>query len=132
MLEQRVSAMILVVHRLALVYLRIFLVEVRLRRPVSFRGSKFLIQLTLNALLIIVELPVGNFVERVSVVLRIGFAELVVVTYLRDVPVHLIYKHTAWSELFLSIEVCLSEFIVFLYDYAIASYLVVELEAVIA
>ena len=44
-------------------------------------------------MLVIVELPVRNFVEGVSVVLRIGFAELVVIIDLRDVPVHLIDKH---------------------------------------
>jgi len=85
-LEQSIRPMVLIAHRLALINLLILLVEVRLRRPKALLMN--------NALLIIVELPVGNFVERVSVVLRISFAELVVIIDLRDVPVHLIYKHT--------------------------------------
>jgi len=61
-------------------------VEVGLRRAKTLLMN--------NALLIIVELAVGNFVEGISVVLRISFAELVIIIDLRDVPVHLIYEHT--------------------------------------
>ena len=55
MLKQSICPMVLIVHRLALINLLILLVEVWLRRPKTLLMN--------NALLIIVELPVGNFVE---------------------------------------------------------------------
>jgi len=84
-LQQGVRPIVLVAHRLALVYLLVLMVEVRLRGPKTLLMN--------NALLIIVELAVRDFVEGISVVLRISFAELVIID-LRDVPVHLIYEHT--------------------------------------
>lgn len=64
--------------------------EVGLRRPKSL--------LIVDALLVVAEPPVGNFVVWVPI-LRIALNDLIIIVYLGHVPVYLINKH--------SVEICL-------------------------